>query len=578
MPFSVQFLVAVTSATSVDSVSVLPSEIDWIIVGGGASGCTAAAALADGNANVLVVERGLSDTEIMSTQSGLTWSEVVVEASEQIRWTDGPWGSVAKVLGGGASLNDGYFFEEEPSFLQEHLLLDDNDLDQYYQSSRWLADNLLTPLPRSDYGEAYAAATQMAGHGSVDFDDVSNVRIKDGAWVVRSLFNLTDPAWPRQTPAKLLHSRKNMPNLQVVTNALVSKINFKNKRAVGVEVSLDGSSQVVAAKKGVIMAAGAIYTPQILQVSGIGNKDTLSKLSVEPVTYLPVGENFVDRLTYTVQIASRKKIGKYLGYTVAVNTTAGITFESVGGAGIDSQMAIASLGLAPAKNRYAFLMPLMKWLMNETPIGELVDHFSNVLGLVHDPQSRGSVEATSLNVSHPPRVTANYFSAEGDMDKQLANMKANIEIARQDALSPWRMHSAFGVPNWSGFNSSQLDLLEQAGLNATGPWGLPDFLSGFLTCEAMGFISVPCPPKDESKWPKFLRDNVLSTYHYFGTAALGSVVERGSFKVKDTEGLYVVDASAIPRATRVNPVGTIMTIGHFVGSKLAKAEHAPVLV
>jgi len=579
MALSFHSLLAAFCANLAGSASVLPSEIDWVIVGGGASGCTAAAALADGNENVLVLERGPSDTEILSTQSGLTWSEVVVEASEQIRWTDGPWGSVAKVLGGGASLNDGYFFEEEPSFLQEHLGLDDDDLDQYYQSSKWLADNLLTPLPRTDYGEAYAAAAEMAGHGRADFDDVSNVRLKDGAWVVRSLFNLTDPAWPRQTPAKLLHDREHMPNLHVVTKALVSKVNFKNKRAVGVEVFVDGSLQTVAALKGVIMAAGAIYTPQILQVSGIGNKETLSHLSVPPVTYLPVGENFVDRLTYTVQIASRKKIDKYLGYTVAVNTTAGITFESVGGSGIDSQMAIASLGLAPAKNRYAFLMPLMKWLMNETPIGELVDHFSNVLGLVHDPQSRGSVQATSLDVSQPPQVTANYFSAEGDMDKQLANLKANIEIARQDPLSDWRMKSAFGTPNWSGFNSSQLDLLKQAGLNATGgPWGLPEFLNGLLTCEAMGFISVPCPPKDESKWPTFLTDNVLSTYHYFGTAALGSVVESSSFKVKNTEGLYVVDASAIPRATRINPVGTIMTIGHFVGSKLARAGHPSVLV
>ena len=122
MVYSVHFLFAATYANLVDSTSVLPSEIDWVVVGGGASGCTAAAALADGNENVLVLERGPSDTEITSTQSGLTWSEVVVDATELIRWTDGPWGAVAKVLGGGASLNDGYYFEEEPSFLQEHLI------------------------------------------------------------------------------------------------------------------------------------------------------------------------------------------------------------------------------------------------------------------------------------------------------------------------------------------------------------------------------------------------------------------------------------------------------------------------
>merc|ERR1711963_175719 len=60
-----------------------PGEIDWIVVGGGAAGCTAATALADAGENVLVIERGPSDIDIPTTQSGKTWSEVVVDATEQ---------------------------------------------------------------------------------------------------------------------------------------------------------------------------------------------------------------------------------------------------------------------------------------------------------------------------------------------------------------------------------------------------------------------------------------------------------------------------------------------------------------
>jgi choline dehydrogenase-like flavoprotein len=80
-------------------IAELPNDVDWIVVGGGASGCTAAAALVDGGHKVLVIERGPSDRDVPDTQSSKTWSKVVPEVAENIRWTDGPWGAVAKVLG-----------------------------------------------------------------------------------------------------------------------------------------------------------------------------------------------------------------------------------------------------------------------------------------------------------------------------------------------------------------------------------------------------------------------------------------------------------------------------------------------
>lgn len=364
---------------------------------------------------------------------------------------------------------------------------------------------------------------------------------------------------------------------QVATGVTVTKINFEGKRADSVNVDFNGDPFTIKANRGVLMAAGAIYTPQLLQISGIGAEELLGQLGVPMVTNLPVGQNFIDRLTWVVQIAAKEKIDKYLGYTVAVNTSAGMTFESVGGQGVDSQMGIASLGLAPAKHRSQFLFPFMKWLMNDTPIGALVDHMSNILALMHDPKSRGSVEAVSLDAFVPPRVTANFFAEEEDLDKQVEILKANIEIAKQAPLEPWRMKSLLEPLNWQ-IDDEHMDMLREAGLNETGPEGLPDFLSGLLTCQAYGFLSVPCPPKDENKWPQWLRDNVLSTYHYFGTAAVGPVLESGSFKVRDVEGLYVVDASAIPRATRINPVGTIMTLGHYVGSRLAKSARVQMFV
>merc|ERR1712107_906871 len=61
---------------------------------------------------------------------------------------------------------------------------------------------------------------------------------------------------------------------------------------------------------------------------------------------------------------------------------------------------------------------------------------------------------------------------------------------------------------------------------------------------------------------EYFKKTVVSSYHYFGTAAHGSVVEGADFKVKGTDNLHVVDASVIPDPTRVNPQGTIMAMGH----------------
>lgn len=98
---------------------------------------------------VLVLERGLSDSEIPETHQAQAWPRVVnPAAAETIRWTDGTWGAVAKVLGGGTSINGGLYIEEEPAFFTE-TLGSDVDLAELYASSRSLAANLTAPLQPS---------------------------------------------------------------------------------------------------------------------------------------------------------------------------------------------------------------------------------------------------------------------------------------------------------------------------------------------------------------------------------------------------------------------------------------------
>lgn len=320
------------------------------------------------------------------------------------------------------------------------------------------------------------------------------------------------------------------------------------KIEIGQVSTVDAPVRTVTARKGVIVTAGAIYTPQLLQVSGVGPADLISKLGVPLVSDLPVGQNFVDRLTWTIQIIGPKALPKFLGYTVFANGTQGLTFESVGGTGVDNVMAGVSLGLVAASERHEAWRPFLKFFMEHTELKHLMDSFSNVLALVHDPKSRGYVEARSTSMEDTPIVDANFFGEDIDVEKQVANMKALINVAKQPAMDEFR--------------SDYISLSDpQNGM-----------LSGMANCPSVGFATIPCPPEDESQWGEWLQDNVLSTYHYFGTAEIGKVVEPGSFKVKGTEGLFVADASVIPRATRINPVGTIMALGHYVGTKLATTD------
>mmetsp|Transcript_88043 Transcript_88043/g.158722 ORF Transcript_88043/g.158722 Transcript_88043/m.158722 type:complete len:416 (+) Transcript_88043:56-1303(+) len=307
----------------------IPHQASWIVVGGGAAGCAAAAALADAGEEVLLLERGVSDLEVPATQQAGTWPYVVnTEAAQHIRWEDGVWGTAAKVLGGGTSINGGYSFEEAPDYLTK-AFGPELDLDAFYESSKFLADDLAHPIQPNQFGIAWKEALCTTGFGCAD-QKTPSLRWKEGAWVPFATMNSSKRGWPRRGSAALIHERSHLKNLRVQTSATVHRILFDGTRAVGVAVSLsaDKPAMNVSATKGVILAAGAIFTPQLLQLSGIGQKDLLNRLGVQPVVpELPVGRNFIDRLVMNLALRSAKKMPLSIGYVVAMNTTLNMTIE-----------------------------------------------------------------------------------------------------------------------------------------------------------------------------------------------------------------------------------------------------------
>eukprot|EP00931_Biecheleriopsis_adriatica_P033823 TRINITY_DN19615_c0_g1_i1.p1 TRINITY_DN19615_c0_g1~~TRINITY_DN19615_c0_g1_i1.p1 ORF type:complete len:575 (+),score=103.72 TRINITY_DN19615_c0_g1_i1:23-1726(+) len=323
-----------------------PEPADWIVVGAGASGCAAAAALADAGLDVLVLERGKSDMDIPSTQAANTWPHVVnTEAAEMIRWEDGTWGAVANVLGGGTEINGGLYIEEQPDFFEESFG-SDFDVEAFYESSATIASSLASPLKGSAYGDAYTAS--LAGLGIGSGNPPKSVRmLKNSSWIAYSTLDTEASGWPRKGAAVLLHERSGLKNLRFLTEFHVSRIRFEGNRAVGVDVRTpQGDSVTVEARKGVILAAGAIYTPQLLQLSGIGDEELMSRLGVETVVKnAEVGRNFVDRNLLNFGAWSGKHSPLFVGYSMASSTTYNLTLENEGWGKVASAFTIASLGL-----------------------------------------------------------------------------------------------------------------------------------------------------------------------------------------------------------------------------------------
>lgn len=322
----------------------------------------------------------------------------------------------------------------------------------------------------------------------------------------------------------------------------------------------------VEARKGVIVSAGAILTPQLLQVSGVGPRWLSDKLRVRGVVDLPVGNNFTDRLVLPVGYVSPEDIPLTVGYTILADPSRSVVIEGVGGGDVTSELAAASIALVPPKKRGAYLRGLLSGVFKMLPKGLLrkINRMMQPVALQTDTHSRGSVYAKFKDINRKPAVTANYFADPRDWQSQ------QERFDRIHALG-----NTAAIARYSTAEKKEWEPLRIA-VETLAPVFLPCLRCFFRTEQnADEKIALPClpdPVDSKEARDKYLQDYIVSSYHYFGTAAAGSVVDGTDFSVKGTTGLYVADASVIPVPTTINPQGTVMALGHYLGSLLGDGE------
>ena len=588
-------VVAAEASAATHRYAAPPLSADWVVVGGGAGGCAAAATLADGGDSVLLLERGDSDLSPGNefTQTASKWPDVLLTRSnELLRLKDGTWGAVGNVLGGGTAVNDGLFFNETAAWFKSAFggVVDVASIRESYS---FIFNATATALAASTWGNEWTSALDETGwvpdYGTHD----PSVSWKNGTWRAFSTFNSTLPieasGWPRVGASSLIHSRSTLANLGVVTNAFVHRVAFASNvdvEASGVWVELGGNGSapvLVTANKGVILSAGAVYTPAILQRSGIGEKGLLESLGIHVTVDLPgVGANFTDRLVHNFALFSPHAVNKSVGYSAASSARDGLFLESVAGGSVATSFGLASLAFVPPEQRSPEFRNLLELVFGVKPLAELIDQCHQIFALHYAPLSRGWVRINSTDPHAPPAVFANYFDEPKDLEVALLAVDRLLRVAGE-------LVRVGGLQNTSKDEKETIALPQFAPLlqKILDNWDLPIQLPSFLPClvedHGLPFSMLPCPPSNpgvgglapnasfsskENGWAQWVRDNTVSSYHYFGTAAVGEVLDPKTMGVRGVKRLYVADASVLPVPTRVNPQATVMAMGRYVAKLL----------
>jgi choline dehydrogenase len=538
---------------------VSEQSFDFIVVGGGSAGCVVAGQLSEApELEVALLELGDSAEDHPETLAADGYKHAFANDALLLERFSEPQprcggqrlflGS-GRGLGGSGSINGMVYTRG-----------DRRDYDSWPRGWRYdeiapafeALEKKLRVRPRvaGEFTERYVAAAVACGfRRSEDMNDGDL-----GGVIGYETMNYEGDA-RRSSYVAFVKDAAPRPNLHVLPRSLVRRVLFEGRRAIGVEVEQTGGRvRVLRARREVILCAGALETPKLLMLSGVGPARALAALGIAPVLDAPsVGQNLHDHPNVALFFLGARPVDAFYPQLYAFQRAnpgsdlpAGQSDTCYVMYPARSSFREAAMRMLPAKLPAGLYGPLSKRLIRggiaaATRLASVEEFIARVWGTVvilGKPKSRGRLSLASHDPRAQARLDPAYFAHPEDMQTMLLGVRLAQRMAASAPLSSW-------------------------GSRALLP---------------------PALVRSDRQLARFIEHNAMTTFHYAGTCRMGedeAAVVDPELQVRGLSGLRVADASVVP----FTPVSAMNAPSMLIGYRAAElvladqrrgaAQHGP---